>query len=338
MLTLADIAAEIGAKLVGDPAYPIRNVATLQAAQPDQLSFLANSKYTRYLSDTRAGGVIVQSQYVDLVPTNALLADDPYVAYAKAAQMLNPVIPPPAVIHPTAVIATEHPIPETVSIGAQCYIGAGVILGENVIIGPGCVILDKVQIGAETELVANVTLCKGVIIGQRGLIHPGVVIGADGFGIANDNGKWIKVPQLGRVRIGDDVEIGANTTIDRGAIEDTVIADGVKLDNQIQVGHNTTIGKHTAVAGCVGIAGSTHIGAHCAIGGGAGLGGHIDIADGVQLTGMTMVTKSITKPGRYSSGIPAEPTSQWHRQTVRYRQLEQLAQRVKRLERILEDK
>jgi UDP-3-O-[3-hydroxymyristoyl] glucosamine N-acyltransferase len=197
------------------------------------------------------------------------------------------------------------------------------------------VILAGVKVGAGSRLKANITLCEGVQIGERCIIHPGVVIGADGFGIANDQGSWIKVPQIGSVIIGDDVEIGANTTIDRGAIEDTIIGQGVKLDNQIQIGHNAVIGDHTVIAGCVGIAGSTTIGNNCVIGGGVGIGGHISIADGVQLTGMTMVTKSITSSGVYSSGIPAEPTAQWHKNVIRYRQMDKLVSRVKELEKKL---
>jgi len=332
MWSLAEIAKYVGGDVKGDDRYRVSSVATLQSAKPDQISFLANKKYTKYLVNTSAGAVIVSKEQLNKVPKHAIVVDDPYVAYAKIARLLNPIKRKISGIHPSATIAEDSIIDSTVSIGAQAVISSGVTLEKNIVIGPGSVLLEGVHIGADSELVANVTVCCEVKIGERVLIHPGVVIGADGFGIANDHGKWIKVPQVGSVSIGDDVEIGANTTIDRGAIEDTVIANGVKLDNQIQVGHNTEIGENTVIAGCVGIAGSTVIGGNCAIGGGAGLGGHLEIVDGVQLTGMTMVTKSITKSGVYSSGIPAEPTQQWHRNVVRYRQMDKLAERVKKLE------
>jgi UDP-3-O-[3-hydroxymyristoyl] glucosamine N-acyltransferase len=332
MWTLAEIAHHIGGTVRGDEAYIISSVATLQSANLTQISFLSNSKYTKYLAHTKAGAVIVSANMVEAVPNNAIVVDDPYVAYAKAATLLNPEEVIISGIHPSATVDETSNIDSSVSIGAQSVIGAGVVLEKNVVIGPGCILLDGVRVAENSRLVANVTLCKNVMIGQRALIHPGVVIGADGFGIANDKGRWIKVPQVGSVVVGNDVEIGANTTIDRGAIDDTRIGDGVKLDNQIQVGHNTIIGEHTVIAGCVGIAGSTIIGKNCAIGGGAGLGGHIEIADSVQLTGMTMVTKSITKPGAYSSGIPAEPTQKWHRNVIRYRQMDKLAERIKQLE------
>lgn len=332
MWTLAEIAHHIGGTVKGDEAYIVSSVATLQSAKLDQISFLSNSKYKKYLAHTKAGAVIVSADVVEAVPNNAIVVDDPYVAYAKAATLLNPEEISSSGIHPSATVDETSNIDSSVSVGAQSVIGAGVILEKNVVIGPGCILFDGVRVAENSRLVANVTLCKNVIIGQRALIHPGVVIGADGFGIANDKGRWIKVPQVGSVVVGNDVEIGANTTIDRGAIDDTTIGDGVKLDNQIQVGHNTIIGEHTVIAGCVGIAGSTIIGKNCAIGGGAGLGGHIEIADSVQLTGMTMVTKSITKPGVYSSGIPAEPTQKWHRNVIRYRQMDKLAERIKQLE------
>lgn len=330
--TLEQLAQHVAAKVIGDADLVIDSVATLQSAKPNQISFLSNSKYKKYLTESQAGAVIVNPQAADFVKSNAIVADDPYVAYAKIATLMYPRFKADPSIHPTAVVHDSADIDASASIAAQVVIEAGVKLGANVEVGPGCIIKRDTTIADNSYLSANVTICEHVVIGQRCTIHPGVVIGADGFGIANDQGKWIKIPQVGRVVIGDDVEIGANTTIDRGAIEDTIIGNGVKLDNQIQVGHNTIIGDNTVVAGCVGIAGSTTIGENCAIGGGAGLGGHIEIADGVQLTGMTMVTKSILKPGVYSSGIPAEPTQQWHKNVVRYRQLEKLIDRVKQLE------
>ena len=330
--TLGEIAKQIDGVVHGDPLFVVESVATLENATARQISFLANLKYKKYLATSAAGAVIVESEALDLVPKNAIVVADSYVSYAKAASLLNPVRHHTAGIHPSAVIAEDSIIDATASIAAQVVIESGVEIAKNVIIGPGCVVQRDAKIGQGSILKANVTLCEAVKVGARCTIHPGVVIGADGFGIANDNGRWIKVPQIGSVIINDDVEIGANTTIDRGAIEDTIIGEGVKLDNQIQIGHNVTIGKHTVIAGCVGIAGSSKIGKYCAIGGGVGIGGHLTIADGVQLTGMTMVTKSITDSGVYSSGIPAEPTQQWHKNVIRYRQMHKLFDRVTALE------
>jgi len=330
--TLAEIAKHIDGVVHGDETYQVESFATLEHAINHQISFLANLKYKKYLATTAAGAVIVNVEAAALVPSNAIVVDDPYVAYAKAARLLNPVRLYNAGIAPSAVISDASVIHQSASIGAHVVIESGVEIAERAVIGPNCVILTGVKVGAESRLTANITICEGVQIGERCIIHPGVVIGADGFGIANDNGQWIKVPQVGSVKIADDVEIGANTTIDRGTIEDTIIGKGVKLDNQIQIGHNTIIGDHTVIAGCVGIAGSTTIGKNCVIGGGVGIGGHISIADGVQLTGMTMVTKSITSPGVYSSGIPAEPTAKWHKNVIRYRQMDKLVARVKNLE------
>lgn len=337
MWTLAEIAKHISGTVQGDELYEITRVATLQNADSDQISFLSNKKYRKYLAETGAGAVIVTSDMASLVPKHAIIVDDPYVAYAKAASLLNPTQIKPEGVHPSAVIGSDSTIHPTAHIAAHVVIGSGVSVAANVVIGPSCVILDNVSIGESSTLTANITLCNDVVIGKHAMIQPGVVIGADGFGIANDKGKWINVPQVGGVKIGDNVDIGANTTIDRGAIEDTVIADGVKLDNQIQVGHNTVIGQDTVIAGCVGIAGSTLIGKNCVIGGGAGLGGHLELVDGVQLTGMTMVTKSIKEPGVYSSGIPAEATHLWHKNVVRYRQMGKLTERVNLLEQANKD-
>jgi len=330
--TLDEIAKHVGGIVQGDEQYEISSIATLHNAQRDQLSFLSNKKYRKFLAETGAGAVIVSSDMADSVPKNAVIVDDPYVAYAQAARLLNPIKQQQAGIHSSASIGSNSTIHPSATIAAQVVIGSGVSIAENVTIGSGCVILDNVIIGESSVLVANITVCDDVQIGKRAIIHPGVVIGAAGFGIANNNGKWINVPQIGSVQIGDDVDIGANTTIDRGAIDDTIISDGVKLDNQIQVGHNTTIGENTVIAGCVGIAGSTIIGKNCIIGGGAGLGGHLELVDGVMLTGMTMVTKSIKQAGSYSSGIPAEETHHWHKNVIRYRQMEKLTERVKQLE------
>lgn len=335
--TLAQIAQHVNGQVVGDPEYRIQSVGTLTHAGPEQISFLANNKYKKFLATTNAGAVIVGAEVEEGANTNLIVVPDAYVAYARAATLMHPLTKAEAGVHPAAWIHPEARIADNVSIAAQVTVEQGAVIAEGASIGPGSVIEANVHIGRDAVIRANVTLCREVQIGERVLIHPGVVIGADGFGIANDQGRWIKVPQLGRVIIGDDVEIGANTTIDRGAIDDTVIGQGVKLDNQIQIGHNVTIGDHTVIAGCVGIAGSTHIGSYCAIGGGTGIAGHIDIADGVQLTGMSMVTKSITEAGVYSSGIPVEPARQWHKNVIRHRQMDKLFERVTLLEKRLKD-
>lgn len=335
--TLAQIAEHISGELTGDPTYVVHRVGTLSEAGPEQISFLANSKYKKYLKTSRAGAIIVSTGLAADVHSNAIEVADPYVAYAKVATLLYPEQTSEAGIHPTAWVHPDATVADNVSIGPNVTVERGVSIAPGVTIGAGSVLESGVQIGPDCRIKANVTLCRDVQLGERVVVHPGVVIGADGFGIANDQGRWIKVPQVGAVVIGNDVEIGANTTIDRGAIEDTRIGDGVKLDNQIQIGHNVTIGDHTVIAGCVGIAGSTHIGSHCAIGGGTGIAGHIEIADGVQLTGMSMVTKSISDSGVYSSGIPIEPTKQWHKNVIRYRQMDKLFERVSQLEKQLKD-
>jgi UDP-3-O-[3-hydroxymyristoyl] glucosamine N-acyltransferase len=335
--TLAQIAQHVNGQVVGDPDYLIHGVGTLTQAGPEQISFLANKKYRKFLHITRAGAVIVTTGLGEDLSCNLIEVADPYVAYARIAAMLHPEPFKQPGIHPSAWVHPDAEIADDVSIGPQVSIEAGVKIGRGSVIAAGCVLETDVKVGQDCRIKANVTLCHEVMIGDRVIIHPGVVIGADGFGIANDNGQWIKVPQVGSVRIGNDVEIGANTTIDRGAIDDTSIADGVKLDNQIQIAHNVIIGEHTVIAGCVGIAGSTRVGRHCAIGGGTGIAGHIEIADGVQLTGMSMVTKSITESGVFSSGIPAEPAKQWHKNVIRYRQMDKLTERVKQLENQLKD-
>ena len=329
---LKTIAEHIGGIVQGDDTLQVDSFGTLQNAEKNQISFLSNTKYKKYLADSQAGAIIVNADMAEFVLSNAIIVTDPYVAYAKAATLLNPNIIQQQGIHPTAVISPTSQIDTTVSIAANVVIDDNVEIAADVVIGAGCIIQQGVKIGKGTRLTSNITLCHEVQLGQDCLIHPGAVIGADGFGIANDKGKWIKVPQIGRVIIGDDVEIGANTTIDRGAMENTIIANGVKIDNQVQIAHNVVIGENTVIAGCSGVAGSTTIGENCIIAGAVAVTGHINITDNVVLMGMTMVTKSISQPGPYSSGIPAEPTKQWHRNIVRYRQMDKLVERVKTLE------
>jgi UDP-3-O-[3-hydroxymyristoyl] glucosamine N-acyltransferase len=335
--TLDEIAAQVEGKVHGEGSHQIEKVATLKKAKQSDISFFSNTKYKKFLENSRAGAVLVDIDFVSMVSTNAIVVKDPYVAYAKVATLLFPNNKITPGVHPTAWISPDSHCHNSASIGAHVFVDAGVEIAENVEIGPGCVIQQGVKIASGTRLTANITICTQVSIGKNVIIHPGVVIGADGFGIANDKGKWIKVPQLGSVEIGDDVEIGANTTIDRGALDNTIIGVGVKLDNQIQIAHNVIIGEHTVIAGSAGVAGSTQIGKHCAIGGGACINGHLTIADGVQITGMSMVTKSIKESGSYSSGIPAEPTQQWHKNVVRYRTMKKLEDRVKLLEALTKE-
>lgn len=333
--SLGDLAERFGAEVHGDNGCMVHAVAALDQAGPGEISFLANPHYRGLLAGTRASAVILAPRYAADCPTHALVADNPYAVYARVAQLLYPPRRAAAGLHPTACVEPSSVIKDGVSIGAHAVIGAQVRLGRDVRIGPGCVIEDGVEIGAGSALIAQVTVRHGCRIGERVLIHPGVVIGSDGFGFARERDTWIKIPQLGCVIIGDDVEIGSNTTIDRGALGDTVIEDGVKLDNQIQVAHNVHIGAHTAIAGCTGIAGSARIGRRCAIGGGVGILGHLEIADDVQLTARTLVTQSITVSGSYSSGAPLEATAAWRKNHARMKQLDEMAKRLHELEKLV---
>ncbi|MDT8388289.1 MAG: UDP-3-O-(3-hydroxymyristoyl)glucosamine N-acyltransferase [Thiogranum sp.] len=331
-LSVAQLAERIGATLHGAGEALVRGVGTLQNAGPDELSFLASSRYRRYLAGTRAAAVIVAAADAAACPVPALVSDNPYACYARAARILHPRAEVKAGVHPGAAINGSATIHKSARIDAFCSVEAGAEIGARVHLGPGCVIGPGVRIGAETRLVARVTVLARAQIGKRVLLHPGVVIGADGFGLAQCNSRWEKVPQIGSVQIGDDVEIGANTTIDRGAVDDTLIGCGVKIDNQVQIAHNVVIGEHTAIAGCVGVSGSTHIGSHCTIAGGAGLVGHIEIADHVHITAMSLVTRSISSAGSYSTGTPLMETVQWRRNAVCFKQLRRLLRRVARLE------
>jgi len=333
--TLGELAKHVGAELVGDANCKIERVATLANAKHNEISFLANSRYKNLLGSTQASAVIVSVQDQPFLKGNGLVTKDPYVAYAKIATLLYPERRDKSGVHPSSVVAPDANIAPTAWIGANSTIASGVSIGEFSYIGPGTVIEENAVLGNECRLIARVTVCHGVKIGDRAIIQPGVVIGGDGFGLANDNGRWLKIPQVGSVIIGNDVEIGANTTIDRGAIEDTVIEDGVKLDNLIQIGHNVHIGAHTAVAASAAIAGSAKIGKHCQIAGMAGIVGHIEITDNVHITGMSVVSHSIREPGVYSSGTPLQPNSEWQKNAVRYKQLDQMFRRIKLLEQHL---
>ncbi|MCC2618174.1 UDP-3-O-(3-hydroxymyristoyl)glucosamine N-acyltransferase [Aestuariibacter halophilus] len=336
-MSLAELARQIGATLHlsdGDsPETPVHGLATLSGAGNGQISFLSNSKYRSQLQDTSAQAVILHPDDLPHCPCSALVTENPYVGFAKAAQCLDNTPDAAYGIAPTAVIADDVTLGSNVAIGDNAVIASGVVLGDNVQVGAGCVIGQGSHIGARTKLWANVTVYHRVRIGDDCLVQSGTVIGADGFGYANDNGQWLKIPQLGTVIIGNRVEIGASTTIDRGALDDTVIHDGVIIDNQVQIAHNVVIKENTAMAGCSVIAGSTTIGRNCTIGGLSGINGHITIGDNVHFTGMSMVTKDIDQPGVYSSGVPAETNREWRKNMVALRRLPETARRVKELEK-----
>jgi UDP-3-O-[3-hydroxymyristoyl] glucosamine N-acyltransferase len=330
---LGELAQVVGAELHGDAECRIETVAPLEQAAAGAISFLTNSKYRKYLQDTQAGAVILSREYLEECPVNALVSSNPYLAYARISSYMFPKRESSPGRHETAIIAQSARIDSSAWIGPGVVVEDNVEIGAGVSIGPGCVVGPGVRIGEDSLVQANVTLCHGVTIGRRAVIQPGAVIGSDGFGLANDGGAWVKVPQLGSVRIGDDVEIGANTTIDRGALNDTVIEDGVKLDSQILIAHNVRIGEHTAIAGCVGIAGSTRVGRNCTIGGGVGIGGHLDIADNVHFTGQSLVTRSVQKPGTYSGNLPAVKNRDWRRSIAHIRHLDDIVRRLKALEK-----
>lgn len=335
--SLSYLADYIGAELKGEGSIQISGIATLQNAQADQLSFLANSNYEKYLPATRAAAVIVHARNADSCPTNALIHDNPYLAYAKLSHLWDRQAASKAEIHKTAVIAPGAKIEEGVSIAAGVVVGAGTVVKKGVMIGANSVIGEDCLIDEQSRLAANVTLYHGVTVGKHCVIHSGVVLGSDGFGFAPVKGQWLKIAQLGGVIIEDNVEIGANTTIDRGALDDTVIEKGVILDNQIQVAHNVRIGQNTAIAACSAIAGSTVIGKNCIIGGATGIAGHLTIVDGVHITAMTMVIKSLTEPGVYSSGTGVQTNAKWKKSIARLRQLDKMAERIKRLEQSISE-
>ncbi len=333
-LRLSELAEQFNLQYHGDGDVVIDGVGTLSDASGSQLSFLSNPAYRDQLATTRAAVVLVSASDADKCPVNTLIADDPYVSYAKIATLFDPKRPRKPGIHPSASIDPTATLGSHVHIGANAVIGAGCVIADAVVIGPGCVLTADCQLGSACHLDANVTLCDGVVIGQRCIIHPGAVIGADGFGLAFDQDHWVKIPQLGTVRIGDDCEIGANTTIDRGAIGDTVLEHDVRLDNQIQIGHNVQIGAHTAMAGRVGISGSTTIGKYCMFAGSSGTVGHITVADRTTVNFCSVVTKSVTQAGTvWSASLPAQPLRDWNRSVAHLRKLEKLARRVLRLEK-----
>lgn len=331
--SLREIAERLGGKIEGDAGVKVRQVATLERATSDTIAFLANERYLPQLKSTRAGAVIVGAAARGLTSIPCIVCANPYAYFARVSALFNPVRAPRPGIHASAVVDPSARISEDVEVGPCAVVGPAATVGAGSVIGAGCFIGDGAAIGSRAHLHSNVTIYHDCVIGDRVILHSGVVIGADGFGIAMDDGHWIKVPQIGRVVIGSDVEIGANTTVDRGALDDTVIEEGVKLDNQIQVAHNVRIGAHTAVAACTGIAGSVKVGRYCRIGGGAGITGHIEIADNVEISAFTLVTKSIARSGTYTGVFPFGRNDEWRRTAVHLKRLGDLAQRVRNIEK-----
>jgi len=331
---LSDLAERFGLEFNGDGNHEVSGVGTLGSAGPRDVSFLANRKYLGQLASTRAGIVILNTDAAENCPVNCLLSDDPYVSYARIADLFDYRTSPDPGIHPSAVIEQDVQIGAATHIGPHVVIGAGTTIGHGSTISAGCVIARNCEIGEGSYIHANVTLSERSRIGKRVIIHPGVVIGADGFGIAFDKDHWEKVPQLGGVKIGDDCEIGANSTIDRGAIEDTVLGEDVRLDNLVHIAHNVTIGAHTAIAAGAGFGGSTQVGRYCLIGGGAGIFGHLRIADRVTISNMSTVTRDIKEEGsEWASFVPAVPRKQWKRIVIHWRKLDEYVKRIRLLEK-----
>ena len=328
-LTLGEIVARLGGEAVGEVKAPLSGVATLDSAGPSQIAFLANPRYRARLATTRAGAVILGPGDRDAAAIPRIVSDNPYAYYARTVALFHPEEAGRPGIHPFAQVDAGATVDASAEIGAFAVVGPGATIGPRARIGAHCVVGRGAAVGEGTRLYPRVTIYDGCTIGARCILHSGAVVGADGFGMARDEGRWIKIPQVGAVRIGDDVEVGANTTIDRGALDDTVIEDGVKLDNQIQVGHNCVIGAHTVIAGCTGISGSVTIGRNCMIGGGVGITGHLGICDGVTISGFSFIAKSITAPGTYTSGMPQMPHADWLRNAAHLRRLDQLARTVR---------
>ncbi|MCG6934189.1 MAG: UDP-3-O-(3-hydroxymyristoyl)glucosamine N-acyltransferase [Gallionella sp.] len=334
---LSEIAERLGGRVLGRAETRISQVATLEAAKPEHISFLTNSKYRAKLDLTRAGAVILGEADAEATGLPRIISDNPYAYFARVSALLNPMPEVKPGIDPGAFIGPGAKIDASASIAAAAVIGAGATIGAHSVIGSGCHIGENVVVGSNARFYPRVVVYHGCVIGDNLIAHAGAVIGSDGFGHAMDQGRWVKIPQIGRVVIGNDVEIGANTTIDRGALDDTVIEDGVKLDNQIQIAHNVRIGAHTAIAGCVGIAGSTTIGKYCLIGGSAGILGHLQIADHVEIAAFTLIGKSIREPGSYAGIFPFSRTDEWRKTAAQLRHLDELAHKIKSLQQEIEE-
>jgi UDP-3-O-[3-hydroxymyristoyl] glucosamine N-acyltransferase len=334
--TLGQLAAQFACELVGDPGVTVNRVGTLATAAPDAVTFLANSLYRAQLKSTRAAAVILAPRDRDGCPVACLVHAEPYLAYARIAAALHPPVAAVPGVHTSAVVAASARVASSAQIDAQAVVGSDCTIADEAIVGAGAVLAANVSVGKGTRIGARVTVLDGVRIGARCVVHPGAVIGADGFGFAPDRGTWHKIPQVGSVVVGDDVEIGANTTIDRGAIDDTVIEDGVKLDNLVQIAHNVRIGAHTIMAAMSGVAGSTKVGKRCMIGGGVVMTNSLTICDDVMFTFRSVVTRSVAEPGTYSGHLPAEEAGLWRKNAARFRKLDALADRLIEAERTLE--
>ena len=330
--SLREIVERFGGEIVGDPEVRVSRVATLENGGPGTIAFLANARYQRHLQTTKAAAIIVDPAHRGATSSACIVHGNPYAYFARVSALLAPSYKATPGVHPAAAVDPEAQVDPSAEVGAFAVIARGACVGAGSVIGPAATLGKYAQVGRHCVLHAGVTIYEGCTMGDRVIVHAGVVIGADGFGIAFDDDHWVKVPQIGQVRIGSDVEIGANTTIDRGAIDDTVIEDGVKIDNQVQIAHNVHIGAHTAIAACTGIAGSVHIGRYCRIGGAVGIAGHVTLADYVEISGHTSITKSIDKPGVYSGVYPFEANRDWRRNAVHLRHLAEIARRVAALE------
>ena len=333
------LAGAVDAELLGSPDLLIERLSTLDAAGPHDLSFLSHPKYLAKLAQSAAACVVVAPacREAALRRGACIVVDDPYHCFALITQLWKRQHFPDAApqIHPSAYIDPAATLAPGVSVGAFACIAAGAVIGAGVRIAEHCVIGPRAVIGADSRLSARVTVAEGCRMGERCIVHPGAVIGADGFGFAPHDGQWVKIEQLGAVQIGNDVEIGANSCIDRGALQDTVLEDGVKLDNLVQIGHNVRVGRHTAMAGCAGVAGSATIGAHCTVGGGGMVLGHLTLAEGVHVSAATLVSRSIHKPGLYSGVFPFDDNASWEKNAATLRNLYTLRERVRALEKQL---
>jgi len=333
--SLDELAQALGGEVAGDPHTRVSRVGTLENALAGAITFVSSDRFLHQLRDTRASAVILSMAHRNETVIPRIVSSNPYAYFARVSALLNPAAAVKAAIHPSAAVSSSVRLGTGVCIGQNVVIGEDAIVGDGAIIDANVFLGDGVTIGSHTRVYPNVTIYYDCRIGERCLIHAGAVIGADGFGIAPDNGIWIKVPQVGAVVIGNDVEIGANTTIDRGAIDNTVIEDGVKLDNLIQIAHNVHVGSHTAIAACTGIAGSVRVGRRCRIAGAVGIAGHLTITDDVEISAKTLVTKSIAEPGVYSGGYPFEANRSWRRNAAQIRHLDELARTVRQLEKRL---
>ena len=332
-ISLGELAVSVGCELIGDPDTTVNRVASLRDATPESLSFLASSSYTSQLPSTKAAAVVLRAEDAEACPVAAFVSDNPYATYARMAALVCPEPLFARGVHMTAVVADSAIVADSAHVAATAVIGERTSIGENTVVGPGTVIGPDCIVGDNCRFVANVSIVKNVRIGARGIFHPGVVIGADGFGNAKTADGWVKVPQLGGVQVGDDVEIGANTTVDCGTSGDTVIEDGVRIDNLCMIAHNVHVGEHSALAALTGIAGSTIIGKRCIFAGASGAIGHLNVCDDVIVAAKTFLTKDVTEPGTYAASFPADNARSWAKQLARFRRLGVLIERVKKLEK-----